>query len=553
MRPIPPAQGWFQRHWPVVVSLGLFWGLLGGMLAIALRLNQGQLSYVLDDAYIHLAMAKNFTTGGTWGVTADAFTSTTSSPLWTLLLGGLCRFFGVSDSYPLWLNLACATGILAVSYIILKREVKSQPLQLTILVLLTLVTPLATLALTGMEHSLHLLLSLAFTWLAADDLAEVHNKDVHLRLGRWLLMGVLAFLLVAVRYEGMFKVLVVCVLLVLRKRFTEAASLGAAGLLPVAIYGLVSLGQGWYFLPNSVLLKGRLPVFSAEGLVRLLGYTGLEQLKNNGVLLFLCLGMIASIIYYLKREQSTTAFRLNFMIIVLCSLLLHLQFAQTGWFYRYEAYLVFMGGLAVGLNADDWLREYRRIQAPLRTSFGILSLVLLSFIVLFPFGDRSLRALLTTSQAMNNIYEQQQQMARFVLKYYNGQAVAINDIGAVAYRTDARLLDLWGLASQDVARLKLRGEYGPGAIADLAERSGVEIAIVYDLFFEETGGLPERWEKVGEWQIANNRVCASDTVAFYAIREGARSRLWRNLKDFQMELPQDVAQRGAYLESEGDS
>ena len=46
----------------------------------------GVLVYALDDAYIHLAMARNFAEHGSWGINPDGFANTTSSLLWTLLL-----------------------------------------------------------------------------------------------------------------------------------------------------------------------------------------------------------------------------------------------------------------------------------------------------------------------------------------------------------------------------------------------------------------------------------------------------------------------------------
>ena len=190
---------------------------------------------------------------------------------------------------------------------------------------------------------------------------------------------------------------------------------------------------------------------------------------------------------------------------------------------------------------------------PLKTRLGTLVIALLAFVLAFPFADRVLRALLTTSQAMNNIYEQQYQMGRFVQEYYEGESLALNDIGAVTYLADTRLLDLWGLASKEVAKAKLDQAYGPGVIAGLADQHGVRIAIVYDLFFDETGGLPASWDKVGEWRIRNNRVCASDVVAFYAVEPDAKAKLIQNLRDFQAELPPDVEQSGEYLGSEGGS
>jgi hypothetical protein len=55
-------------------------------------------------------------------------------------------------------------------------------------------------------------------------------------------------------------------------------------------------------------------------------------------------------------------------------------------------------------------------------------------------------SLVITPQASRNIYEQQYQMGMFLKRCYPGKAVAVNDICAVSYLADVRLVDLLGLA-----------------------------------------------------------------------------------------------------------
>src|SRR5437868_4649496 len=104
-------------------------------------------------------------------------------------------------------------------------------------------------------------------------------------------------------------------------------------------------------------------------------------------------------------------------------------------------------------------------------------------------------------------------MASFVRQFYRGEGVAANDIGAIGYLADTRLLDLWGLASADVARARREGTYNSQTIYDLAKSHGVKIAILYDGWFIEYGGVPSQWVKVGEWRIPHNIVLGGDTVA----------------------------------------
>jgi hypothetical protein len=62
------------------------------------------------------------------------------------------------------------------------------------------------------------------------------------------------------------------------------------------------------------------------------------------------------------------------------------------------------------------------------------------------------------------------------------------------------------------------------------------------------GGAPPHWVPVGAWRIANNVVCESDQVTWFATDPAQAARLAANLRSFASELPRDVTQSGAYLD-----
>ncbi len=70
-----------RRRWPLVAAailLGLV--LLGSFLTARRHLAGDGFAYALDDAYIHLAMARTLVDRGILGVTPYEFSSSTSSP-----------------------------------------------------------------------------------------------------------------------------------------------------------------------------------------------------------------------------------------------------------------------------------------------------------------------------------------------------------------------------------------------------------------------------------------------------------------------------------------
>ena len=148
-------------------------------------------------------------------------------------------------------------------------------------------------------------------------------------------------------------------------------------------------------------------------------------------------------------------------------------------------------------------------------------------------------------QCTTNIYQQQYQMALFIRKYYQGSSVALNDIGAVNELADIHLLDLWGLASLQVAKARRNNQYGAEEIAGFADQreSGSPSSTTPGSALP----VPSTWVRLGTWTIRNNLVAGSDTVSIYAVQRDEVPYLAQCLRDFYRQLPADVIQRGPYL------
>lgn len=476
--------------------------------------------YALDDAYIHMAMARNLAEHGVFGVTPHAFTASSSSPLWTLLLAAFFFFLGPHDWLPLALNVVFALSLLVVADHALRMDGVRAGTRLIALIAIVLLTPVAPMVLVGQEHLLHATLTLAFLGALASP-------------GPVLLA--LAPLLTATRYEGLFLVFVACLVLAARRRLGFATAVGLAALVPPVAYGLVSITHGWYALPNPVILKGAL----GEGLtgwrrVALVPFLGgwAELLRTPHLLALVVLAAVP----LLARWRSPHSREGTLLIVFIGTTILHLQYARTGWFYRYEAYLVAFGIVATAVALDGIAAGVRPPWLPA----ALASAAALACAV------RGARAHVETPGAVRNIYEQQIQMGRFLARFYPGEAVAANDVGAIDWLADLRVLDLWGLASRPVAEAKLSGRYTTAKVAELARAERVRVAVIYERWLDAAGGVPPQWVRAGRWRVARNVVLGDRTVAFYAVDPAEAAPLAGHLRAFAPELPPGVAQLGPY-------
>src|SRR5262245_53231634 len=102
-------------RWPLAVSAGVFGAGVTFTVWTAIQQADGSLVYSLDDAYIHMAMAKNLALHGVWGCTPFHFSSSSSSLLWTTILALTYFVTGVREVTPLVLNTLLALLTLAIA------------------------------------------------------------------------------------------------------------------------------------------------------------------------------------------------------------------------------------------------------------------------------------------------------------------------------------------------------------------------------------------------------------------------------------------------------
>lgn len=489
---------------------------------LLLKATEGHLVYALDDPYIHMAIARNLAQHGTWGVHAGAFASASSSPLWTSLLALVFALVGVHDSVPLILNLACAAAALLVVHRRLSSHGLDAAPRAAILIAVILFTPLAGIVWLGMEHSMMVLLTLAIT-ISTTDLASGRSNTAT--------TCVLAALLVATRYEGLFVLAGCSLVLLLGGRRLAAAAVIVAGAIPVIATGLWYQSHGWYFLPASVLMKqGVLTTDSVSlvaGAVRNLVHW---QMPASLLVMFVTAVVLLVVTWRQPHERASSP-----LLVFVTAVALHAAFAKFGYLYRYESHLMALGAYAVGVELVVLPALTRRGLTDAVTVLGVLVIAVLAS------GERTMRSHAQIATTAGHIYRQQWQMARFLGRFYDDDRVALNDIGAVAYGTHTRISDLMGLSSLDAAQGRLQNRFDADDINRWLAHDDVRVAVIYDALFAAPRDFHAHWHKVAVW-----RTDASDDVegqvAYYARDPESADALRARLRAFAPSLPAGTTQ-----------
>lgn len=486
----------------------------------------GQLIYPLDDTYIHMGMAKNLAAHGVWGITRYEFSSSSSSPLWTTLLAGVDKLIGVRELAPLVLNAICAAWLLVLADRVLRRwSVPSVPRAIA-LVAFVMVLPLPALVLMGMEHVLHLLLSLAFAACAIDML--IHDED---RSGaKAISLCLLGALLGASRYEGFFLVGFVCLLLAVRRRPVLGVVLGLVSLVPLGAFGAFSLAHGSPFLPNSLLLKAGGDQSSAwQVLFKRPAAADLELFRRTPALIVLmtasAIGAVAAV--WRRRRFWTPEVLACVMLAGMLALHAHFAFTSLFWVYRHDAYLVGFGIIAAVLTVAG-------LGWPAGAGLAAAGLAGLLYLNAAP-GEWWSSAQ-TLAQVRTN-YLEHYRAAEFIARHYPSGPVVVNDIGAVSYLTDARLLDMFGLGS--VEPIVIRRANGGAYTADDVDRwtrphhpAAAILQLGWGFVFPR---VPASWIKVAEVEI----VPSGQTLGFFAMSPDAALALRQPVEAFYRPLGDD--------------
>lgn len=500
----------------------------------AIRLCGGEFVYPIDDTYIHIAMAKALAADGTWGVESGRLAFCSSSPLWTLVLGGLYAIVGVRETLPWLLALLFNLGAVVLVERTVAAFTDDWRVRLGGTLAVAFAAPFVCTTALGMEHAMH-----GFFMLAA----LVASAGIPAGGGRRTPAACLcAAAATGSRYESLFFLLPLgvglCGLEAWRRwrggrpslPWRSAAFLAAAGA-PVLVYGAWAIAMGGHFLPNSLLLKGSFRTLP-------------EIVREIAVLLSFVrpgcgfLYVLAAALVVVACTCRATAFWRIASVSAVIAIGGQLLFAGVGQLCRYEAYLTAMGAFTVlgCVVSAGGFGERPKAYAP-------IAVMCIAGLVFF---QRAAVESAATVKASSDIRCQQVLMTRMLAEIPEEDrgCIALNDLGYMALHGGFPFVDIWGLGTQDVTEMLLKhpGTWLRTDIERIFRDHDVRYVAVFERWYPR-GLMPEGTEDVAYLTLKDNTTCGADTVVFRATSAKAGERLREHLLKYRDGMPPRVTLR----------
>jgi hypothetical protein len=494
-RRAPVIRDWVRGRWPALVTCGLV--IVGAVVSAVLMAARtpGQFLYACDDFYINLGEARRLVDGTTYG----EFPSTSTCVGWVLGMAGLVRLVGADVTLFLVGPMNVCAGLVA-TWTLFHCVRRDLPPWLTFLVLLLFAwaAGLIPMALIGMEHALHI----CFVVLFGAGLLRVMDGKGGAWLPVWILAGAFC------RMETCFVAAAGALVLLVYRRYWLAAWVLAASALPVVAQGLWQLHQGHAFFANPILIKTALNRYGSPVKV----YPDWMPADTVTVTVASCLLALILVAYSITSRAIGARRKplLFFAFFVACAIA-HQLLAANHWLGRYQAYLVGLGVMCLGVLLAAVSRElpYTVMRTPRAIPYGLIGLAVL----MKGTAERG-EVWLNLPRISWELQSQMFQNARLASSADAGEPVILNDVGCTLFYTDVPVVDITGLTSWDVAKMRRASEFGADQFESLATKKGAKMAVIYPDWFRRE--IPATWVLVGQWSTPLPFYASSARIGVYA-------------------------------------
>jgi len=251
-------------------------------------------------------------------------------------------------------------------------------------------------------------------------------------------------------------------------------------------------------------------------------------------------------LWFLRVNRKTNDSLFWFGLITMLTTILHVKLADVGYFYRYDAYLVFLF-LVFIISSIIQMRSMIEIKIrSFEKSWQKIAFGLIIVFLLAPIIARGSIAFKQVTQASNDRFMEHITAANFINKYYNNSAIVLNDIGAASFYSDAKILDAYGLGSNEPIEFRKNTGYTKKDLYGWAQKENAKIAILQTDWNEISKRIPNKWIKVAEWEIPRNVIFGDTKVGIYSVDPSEKNFLIKNLNEFSPLVPKGIRQKRLY-------
>jgi hypothetical protein len=499
-----------RGDWPGLLALLLAGCLaLGAFALVAHRFTDGQGGVPLDDAWIHFQFARNLARGDGLSFNPGEPTSGSTAPLWTLLLAAVYRAGGRFPVAGQLLSGACFLATLVTTWTLGKRITASHWAGWLAGVIVAVNGRMIWAGLSALETCLFAALSLLAIRAHLDDRAA----------GRYRLRTAALFGLAASsRPEGYLLFALAMIDFVVH---AASAGLqvgwrrlpwGPVGLFALIVlpYLVFSLRTGGHLLPNTYHAKASVD-FSID--LDVVSVAARYLILDNPLLLpFFVLGIGV----LLRRAPLLSLWSVGLPLVYA---LLHAALYQHG---RYLIPLIPCNAVV----AVAGLEEARRLAlrrgwpwaSPLASAVRGRAKGRLALVTLLAVAGTAWRLpTMANLYAWNvdNINHMHVAIGRWAAEHTPpGAILALNDIGAITYVSERRVVDLAGLVTPEVVPL-LRSPDRDALLAGFMAERGVEYVVILPNWFPGLAARDDVLEPIHQVTLQRNTIVGGETMVVY--------------------------------------
>jgi hypothetical protein len=481
------------------------------------RRNHGFFTFTLDDAYIHLVLARSIAAGH-YGYNDAGPASPSSSIAYPFLLAPFAGT-GAGVAGALAWNIVPLFLLAYLMFRWIHEELGADAMTAVVLTLAPLFCfNIVGLAFSGMEAVLQVLL------------CAVVCRGLWRIIGSGRAPGPLFWSAIVagplVRYETLaLSVAAIACDVIVRRRLREGLIAGALTILSMAAFSLFLIGHGMSWLPDSVLAKADHLDVNRTG-ARLLMPLVQNVIGNvataPGTLLVAL--TIAAVTGAARRDE-----RRPFAAVALFLLLAQLSVGELGWWGRYEAWALMTIAM---LAMCAWAPPGGFVTAMSKPALAMIAASVA--LIASPY----LKSEAQTGLAANNIYSHHHSLG-MLLQQMNVRSVALDDIGMIAWdNPGVHVLDVMGLASSELLHRRHCCPVTAEWLDDVATAHGVEVVMIYDDTILER---PESWTRVGTLQLRGKRLRAGASVGIYTTRRGNAEQARAAIDAVRLQVPPETA------------